>query len=214
ACLVKSPEPAARLRAAVHLDMVGGDPFVTKSVLHVTRSPWSIATVTDDVEETFGRYVIEGAQRAAGEGDLTRAVRAPGGSRDAFWADVTPYESGSDHWIYQHSPFAPPAPSLRARPAVYTPPTGDRPDNIEPTKIKRSMFIAAASGYYLAAVPDGGQSLLRLACANAYGRLAEDGRRAAAAAATPAGREEAANIVRQARGGEPRRVGADPALPP
>jgi hypothetical protein len=38
----------------VHLDMVGGDPFVTKSVLHVTRSPWSIATVTDDVGRCSG----------------------------------------------------------------------------------------------------------------------------------------------------------------
>ena len=55
--------------------MVGADPFITKSVLHVTRSPWSIATVTDDVEETFGRYVIDGAMRAAGDGDMTRAIR-------------------------------------------------------------------------------------------------------------------------------------------
>ena len=55
--------------------MVGGDPFITKSVLHVTRSPWSIATVTDDVEEVFGRYVIDGAMRAAGDGDMTRAIR-------------------------------------------------------------------------------------------------------------------------------------------
>src|SRR6266850_8525304 len=45
AYLVKHPEIASRIRAAVHLDMVGGDPFVTKSILHVTRSPWSIATV-------------------------------------------------------------------------------------------------------------------------------------------------------------------------
>jgi hypothetical protein len=55
------------------------------------------------------------------------------------------------------------------------------PDHIEPTKIKRSAFIAAASGYYLATVPDGGAALLRLSHANAYARLAEEGRRAAAA---------------------------------
>src|SRR5262249_13132602 len=96
AYLVKHPEIASRIRAAVHLDMVGGDPFVTKSVLHVTRSPWSMATVTDDVEEVFGRYVIEGAQRAAGEGDLARAVRSGAGSKDALWADITPYQGGSD----------------------------------------------------------------------------------------------------------------------
>src|SRR3954468_2117105 len=70
----KDPERGADIQAVVHLDMVGGDPFVTKSVLHATRSPWSIATVTDDVMETFARYVIDGAMRAAGEGDMSRAI--------------------------------------------------------------------------------------------------------------------------------------------
>ena len=178
AYLSKYPEIAARIRAAVHLDMVGADPFITKSVLHVTRSPWSIATVTDDVEETFGRYVIDGAMRAAGEGDMTRAIRARGGSKDAFWADITPYESGSDHWIYQEGGFAIPSIYLRDHPDIYIHTTGDLPDNIEPTKIKRSAFIAAASGYYLATMPDHGAALLRLTYANAHERLAEDGRRA------------------------------------
>ncbi len=78
-------------------------------------------------------------------------------------------------------------------------------DNIEPTKIKRSAFIAAASGYYLATLPDHGASLLRLSYANAYERLAEDGRRAAAMAAANRG-AEAANIVAQALLREQRRL--------
>ncbi len=178
AYLAKYPEIASRMRAAIHLDMVGGDPFITKSILHITRSPWSIATVTDDVEEVFGRYVIEGAMRAAGDGNMTRAIRSAGGSKDAFWADITPYESGSDHWIYQEGGFAIPTIYLRDHPDVYIHTTGDVVDNIEPTKIKRSAFIAAASGYYLATMPDHGASLLQLSYANAFERLAEDQRRA------------------------------------
>ncbi len=201
------PEIAARIRAAVHLDMVGADPFITKSVLHVTRSPWSIATVTDDVEEVFGRYVIDGAMRAAGEGDMTRAIRSRGGSKDAFWADITPYESGSDHWIYQEGGFAIPSIYLRDHPDIYIHTTGDLADNIEPTKIKRSAFIAAASGYYLATMPDHGASLMRLSYANAHGRLAEDGRRAAAMAADPAHLADAANIVAEGVLREQRRLG-------
>src|SRR4029079_19183210 len=193
AYLVKHPEIASRVRAAVHLDMVGGDPFLTKSILHVTRSPWSIATVTDDVEEVVGRYVIDGGARVAGDGDMAHAVRSPGGSKDAFWADITPYESGSDHWIYQEGGFRIPAIYLRDHPDIYIHTTGDVADNIEPTKIKRSAFIAAASGYYLATIPDRGAALLRLAYANAHARLAEDGVRAAAmAVARP---PEAANIL-------------------
>jgi hypothetical protein len=211
AYLTKYPEIASRIRAAVHLDMVGGDPFITKSILHVTRSPWSIATVTDDVEEVFGRYVIEGAFRAAGDGDMTHAIRSQGGSKDAFWADITPYESGSDHWIYQEGGFAIPSIYLRDHPDVYIHTTGDLADNIEPTKIKRSAFIAAASGYYLATMPDEGGSLLRLTYANAHARLAEDGLRAAAMAAA-GNAAEAANIIAHAVGREQRRLQTLPAF--
>ena len=204
AYLTKYPEIAARIRAAVHLDMVGGDPFITKSILHVTRSPWSIATVTDDVEEVFGRYVIDGAFRGAGEGDTSRAIRDLEGSKDAFWADITPYESGSDHWIYQEGGFGIPAIYLRDHPDIYIHTTKDLPDNIEPTKIKRSAFIAAASGYYLATMPDRGDALVALAYADAQARLGQDGRRAiAAASADP---REASVIVAQATLREERRL--------
>jgi aminopeptidase YwaD len=206
AYLSKHPDIAGRIRAAVHLDMVGGDPFVTKSILHVTRSPWSLATVTDDVETVFGRYVIDGAFRAAADGDMSRAVRSQGGSKDAFWADITPYESGSDHWIYQEGGFAIPTVYLRDHPDIYIHTTGDLPDNIEPTKIKRSAFIAAASGYYLATMPDRGESLVALSYANAQERLAEDGRRAIAMAAEKAHGRDAANIVAQGVLREERRL--------
>jgi aminopeptidase YwaD len=192
------------IQAVVHLDMVGGDPFVTKSVLHATRSPWSIASITDDVMETFARYTIDGAMRAAGDGDMSRAIRSNGGSKDAFWADITPYESGSDHWIYQEGAFHIPAIYLRDHPDVYIHTTGDVADNIEPTKIKRSAFIAAASGYYLSRFPDGGQALTALSYANALQRLAEDGRRAVArAAADP---REAEILIGQAALREQRRL--------
>ncbi|HEX3703436.1 MAG TPA: M28 family peptidase [Vicinamibacterales bacterium] len=206
AYLTKYPEIAGRIRAAVHLDMVGGDPFITKSVLHVTRSPWSIATVTDDVEEVFGRYVIDGAFRAAGDGDMTHAIRSQSGSKDAFWADITPYESGSDHWIYQEGGFAIPSIYLRDHPDIYIHTNKDLPDNIEPTKIKRSAFIAAASGYYLATMPDRGASLIALSYANAQQRLAEDGRRAVALAADATQTREATNIVAQGVLREQRRL--------
>jgi aminopeptidase YwaD len=206
AYLTKARDPALNLSAVVHLDMVGGDPFITKSVLHATRSPWSIATVTDDVQETFARYVIEGAMRAAGEGDMSRAIRAQTGSKDAFWADITPYESGSDHWIYQEGGFRIPAIYLRDHPDAYIHTTGDVADNIEPTKIKRSAFIAAASGYYLSRFPDGGQALLTLSYANGLERLAEDARRAVVRAA--ADRREAAIVIGQGVLREQRRMGS------
>jgi aminopeptidase YwaD len=150
AYLTKYPEIAARVKAAIHLDMVGGNPFVTKSVLHVTRTPWSVSSFTDDVAETFARYVIDGAYAGAATGDFSRAVREFNGPKDALWADFTEYESGSDHWIYQEGSFGIPTIYLRDWPDVYIHTSKDIADNVDPTKIKRSAFIAAASGYYLA----------------------------------------------------------------
>jgi hypothetical protein len=160
AYLTKYPEITGRIKAAVHLDMVGGDPFKTKSILHVTRSPWSVASISDEVAEIFARQVIDGAYEGASSGDVTKAYRSPGGSKDAFWADVTPYESGSDHWIYQEGAFAIPTVYLRDWPDVYIHTTGDVVDNIEPTKMKRSAFIAAATGYFLATFPNSGAEAL------------------------------------------------------
>ena len=150
AYLTKYPDIAARIKAAIHLDMVGGNPAVTKSVLHITRAPWSAASFTDDVAETFARYVIDGAYEGAASGDFSRAVREPNGSKDALWADFTEYESGSDHWIYQEGSFAVPTIYLRDWPDVYIHTNKDVADNVDATKLKRSAFIAAASGYYLA----------------------------------------------------------------
>jgi hypothetical protein len=199
AYLTKYPDIASRMRAAIHLDMVGGDPFITKSILHLTRSPWSIASVTDDVAEVFGRYVIDEATQASAERDMTRGIRSRGGSKDALWADITPYESGSDHWIYQEGGFGIPTIYLRDHPDVYIHTTGDVVDNIEPTKLKRSAFIAAASGYYLATMPDHGAALLKLSYANAYERMAEDQRRSQVRLSerNPFGRLEAGNIIEQ-----------------
>src|SRR6185436_16489548 len=144
--------------------------------------------------------------RAAGDGDMARAIRSNGGSKDAFWADITPYESGSDHWIYQEGGFRIPAIYLRDHPDIFIHTTGDVADNIEPTKIKRSAFIAAASGYYLATMPDRGASLLRLAAANAHQRLAEDGRRAVAMAVAAPQSPDPANLLRQGLQREQRRL--------
>jgi aminopeptidase YwaD len=149
AYLTKYPDVAARIKAAIHLDMVGGNPAVTKSVLHVTRSPWSVSSVTDDVAEIFARHVIDGAYAGAATGDFSSAVREANGPKDALWADITEYESGSDHWIYQEGSFGIPTIYLRDWPDIYIHTNKDIADNVDPTKIKRSAFIAAASGYYL-----------------------------------------------------------------
>ncbi len=201
AYLTKYPDVANRMKAAIHLDMVGGDPFITKSILHVTRSPWSLATITDDVEAIFARHVIDGAYEGAASGDFSNAVLTAGGSKDALWADFTPYESGSDHWIYQEGSFRIPAIYLRDWPDIYIHTSKDVARNVEPTKLKRSAFIAAASGYYLATLTTElqGFQFLGFVLAGAHERLAEDTRRAGVRMASEAARLGSAFDAAQAR---------------
>src|ERR1700682_1868064 len=49
AYLSRHPDIRARLRADIHMDMVGGDPFKNKSILHVTGTPWSLPSFVTDV---------------------------------------------------------------------------------------------------------------------------------------------------------------------
>src|SRR3984957_20581181 len=53
AFLASHPEIQQQLRANIHMDMVGGDPFKNKSVFHVTATPWSLPSFVTDVGAEF-----------------------------------------------------------------------------------------------------------------------------------------------------------------
>jgi hypothetical protein len=126
-------------------------------------------------------------------------VRSPGGREGRVLGRHHALRERQRPLDLQEGGFAIPSIYLRDHPDVYIHTTGDRADNIEPTKIKRSAFIAAASGYYLATMPDHGASLSASSYANAYGAAGRrTGCRAAAAAGDGRG-GEAANIVTQGR---------------
>ena len=61
AFLSRHPEIRARLRADIHMDMVGGDPFKNKSILHVTETPWSLPSFVTDVGAALAEVIRAGA---------------------------------------------------------------------------------------------------------------------------------------------------------
>src|SRR5205085_9836801 len=161
AYFAEHPEVVRRMRAAVHCDMVGGNYAITKSVLHVTHTPASLPSAVNTVGDVFAEYAINGALKAASGAGFDDALVAADGAKDSFVADVTPYEMGSDHDVYQEGSFRIPTIYLRDWPDVFIHTNNDLPSNIDATKMKRSTFIAAASGYFLAAA--GGREAARLA---------------------------------------------------
>jgi hypothetical protein len=143
------PELAQRIRAAIHLDMVGGGP-VTKAIFHVTRGPGSLPSFVNDVAEEIGRFVNDETAKFASTGTAAFPLHAPEGGKEALQAEFAPFSMGSDHQIYTDSSFSIPAIYLNDWPDRYIHTNFDVPANIDPTKLKRAAFIAAASGWFLA----------------------------------------------------------------
>lgn len=143
------PDWAARIKAAVHMDMVGGGPE-TKAVFHVTRGPMSLPSFLYDVAEAFGEFVNEQSYQLAATGRAKYPLVAPEGGKEALQAMMTEFTMGSDHEVYAEGSWRIPAIYLNDWPDRYIHTNFDVPANIDPTKLKRAGFIGAASGYFLA----------------------------------------------------------------
>ncbi|HVT46111.1 MAG TPA: M28 family peptidase [Thermoanaerobaculia bacterium] len=143
------PDLAARFKAAVHLDMVGGGPE-TKAIFHVTRGPASQPSFIYDLAQSIGSFVNEQSARHAKGGTASYPLVAPEGGKEALQAEMASLTIGSDHQVYSDSSFGIPAIYLNDWPDRYIHTNFDVPANVDPTKLKRAGFIAAASGYALA----------------------------------------------------------------
>jgi hypothetical protein len=178
AFLSAHPDIRKSLRADVHMDMVGGDPYKNKSILHVTETPWSLPSFVTDVGELFAEAIRDGATVYAEDGSHVEAAvvedrNGVPGTRNEFLADRTPYSDGSDHDDYDSSTIAVPSLYLRDWPDIYIHTDHDTLQQIDPTKLRRVAVLGAASGYTYA-YADGGKTTSWLAffAARAQRRLA------------------------------------------
>jgi hypothetical protein len=178
AFLATHPEIRRGLRANIHMDMVGGDPFKNKSVFHVTATPWSLPSFVTDVGAAFLDTIrVAAAGYAEGETSAEAGIvetRAGAqGTRNELIADVTPYSSGSDHDDYDSSTIAVPSLYLRDWPDIYIHTDHDSLDQIDATKLRRVALLGAASGYVYASVSaEQLPKLLPFLAAQAESRLA------------------------------------------
>ena len=150
AYLVRRPEIASRLKAGIHMDMVGGAPSATKSVFFLSRPPASIPSFVGDVGEVFFEYVKDGSRRATSRGDFTEAILSPEGTKEDFVAEMQGLDLGSDHQVFGDSAFGIPMLYFHDWPDVYIHTNKDVPENLDATKLQRVAFLGAAIGYTLA----------------------------------------------------------------
>jgi aminopeptidase YwaD len=155
ALLNGKPELRKRIRAAVHMDMVGGGPE-TKAVFHVTRGPMSLPSFVHDVAWAFAEFVNEESYKFAATGKAEYPLVAPEGGKEPLRAEYSAYTMGSDHDVYQDSSFAIPAIYMNDWPDRYIHTNFDTAANIDTTKLERAAFIGASSGYFLAGMKSAG----------------------------------------------------------
>jgi aminopeptidase YwaD len=173
ALLNGKPEFAARIKAVVHMDMVGGGP-TTEAVFHVTRGPMSLPSFVHDVAWAFAEFVNKQSYKFAATGAAEFPFVAPEGGKEPLRAEYSAYTMGSDHDVYQDSSFKIPAIYLNDWPDRYIHTNFDTAANIDPTKLKRAAFIGAASGYFLACMTAKDASDMALNPEVRSGQLARD----------------------------------------
>ena len=147
------PDLAARIVAAIHMDMVGGGPE-TKAVFRLTRSPASLPTFVNDVAETVADFVNEQTLAYASGETATYPLVAKGGGKEALLAYADEFTPGSDHIVLTDGSFRIPSVCLNDWPDRYIHTDRDLPANIDPTKLERAAFIGASTGWYLANLAD------------------------------------------------------------
>jgi hypothetical protein len=143
------PEFARRIRAVIHMDMVGGGPQ-TQAVFHVTRGPASLPSPVHDIAWSFASWVNAQTYRYAATGKSDFPMVAASGGKEPLRAEDSPFEMGSDHEVYEDASFGIPAIYFNDYPDRYIHTNLDRAENIDSSKLQRAAFIGAASGYVLA----------------------------------------------------------------
>ena len=153
ALLSQRPAYASRIKAVIHMDMVGGGPE-TKAVFHVSRGPKSLPSFVNDVGEAVGAYVNQETRAFAGGESAKHPFVAQEGGKEPLLAVLGEFSLGSDHEVYNEGSFRIPGIYLHDWPDRYIHTNFDLPAHIDPTKLKRAGFIGGASGYLLANLTD------------------------------------------------------------
>jgi len=174
AWLARHPEIAARLVGGIHMDMVGAVLAVTHSTFHLSRTAASLPHVLDDIGQAFFDEVVEAsAHHAERGGDGYAGFVTPGGSRDLFVGDVREVELGSDHEVFEAAGWGVPMLYFHDWPDVTIHTNKDQPENLDPTKLGRVVYMGAGIAYTLAALPESeAANLVALARAGAERDLA------------------------------------------
>jgi aminopeptidase YwaD len=139
----------SKFKANIHMDMVGGGP-VTKSVFRISGGPMSVPSFISDLGHEVGRFVNDETERFASGDDVEFPLYSKEGGKEPLLAIMEGLDMGSDHDVFFEGTWRIPGLYLHDWPDRYIHTNFDLAANIDPTKLKRSAFIGAVTGWFLA----------------------------------------------------------------
>lgn len=140
------PEEARRLLININLDQAGGDRHGRTDFIAIQQPSW-MGTFADDVLRAIARLASELAPVARAPSPL---FVAPTGTRDPFAVQFWPYAPISDHLVFETNGIGVPSISLAAPSLRYIHTSDDRVEHLDPTALKRMVFLGAACALFLA----------------------------------------------------------------
>jgi aminopeptidase YwaD len=198
ALLNAKPEFARRTLATLHLDMIGGNSDITHGVLKVEGSPPSLPSFVSDVGFAIARWVDEQSRLYADHGAADYPLTEPDGTRNALHAKIGGFSEGSDHQVWAEGSWRVPVIYIADWPDIYIHTNKDVPGNLDSSKMRRAIFIAAASAWALANL-DESRDAIGAMRAEQLQRAAETTRRERTLRAAGAPEEDVAALWRQYR---------------
>ena len=146
-------EDAGRIKANIHMDMVGGGP-VTKSVFRISGGPMSVPSFISDLGHEVGHFVNDQTEQFASGITVDFPLNAPEGGKEPLLALMENHDMGSDHDVFFEGTWQKPGLYLHDWPDRYIHTNYDLAANIDPTKLKRAAFIGAVNAWFLANMSD------------------------------------------------------------
>ena len=137
--LVSDPVLAGRIKANIHLDMVGGNAN-TKAVYRISGGPYSLPHFSADLGHAVGHFVnAQTLAFASGEPSDFPLHSAEGG-KEPLLAVMEGLSMGSDHDVFHEGSWRIPGIYLHDWPDRYIHTNFDTAANIDPTKKVRTLF--------------------------------------------------------------------------
>jgi hypothetical protein len=159
----KYPDMGNKILAVINMDMVGGDLDKNQAFFFIESPFYSRSSFLEPLTINFTDYVFKtNSQRPENdlysiEGDFPVPIVEKNGSRQPFRYILGNFMGSSDHGMFIETDSGIPAVMFSAWPDRWFHTDKGRPDKSDPTQLKRTAFIGAASAL---AVCSGSEEIL------------------------------------------------------